>query len=363
VQLQRFEVRHAPAREHFERVLFRLGREDDAEARDVFAEEFEHRALQPRLAKTDPRRKAAVSLRGGACVGRVLEERDARLLPEAVAEPQRRVHGRREHGRRYGLRHVVERHEIFRADLQMHLKARVRRQEHDVVGEDADLVEPLDVRADRVAAHPHDGLVQLVVARRGRDLFEADVFAPQRREDARQQHVRPGAARALPHEADDLSHLRLQTPQAVAFEQARREVGFEVEARNLGRQTRVADAPQHLWRDRGGAQVAVYEEHLLLRPNPPHPVLDAPLREHPFERGQVVQQRPHKRPHLPVVADRLYLMFAHDFFFEEFGSVILKWRPLFRVAPGSASTLRTRLWKANCIPTRRPNEEERGAGQ
>jgi hypothetical protein len=54
---QCLQSRDASARENFERVFVRLVCQDDAEARDVFAEDFDDRPLEPALAEAYARRK------------------------------------------------------------------------------------------------------------------------------------------------------------------------------------------------------------------------------------------------------------------------------------------------------------------
>src|SRR5205085_9477732 len=105
-----------------------------AEARDVFPKEFDDRTFEPSVAEADARGKLTRLLRTGARVRRMLKEREARLLPQTMPQPERRVDGCGEHGRGHSLRQIVARHKLCGADLQVNLKARVRREQHDVVG-------------------------------------------------------------------------------------------------------------------------------------------------------------------------------------------------------------------------------------
>ena len=75
----------------------------------------------------------------------MLKERKARLLPQAMAEEQRRVDRSSQHGRSNQLCQVVERDERRRADLKMKLEAGVARFHHHVVVHDLKLVHALYV--------------------------------------------------------------------------------------------------------------------------------------------------------------------------------------------------------------------------
>src|SRR4051812_29560221 len=218
----------------------------------------------------------------------MLEERDARLLPKLVAEPERRVDRSGEHGRGHCLRCVVEPHELFGRGLYVNLKRSVRRKEHYVVRCHVHFVHAFYVDVYLAAAHVHHGVVQKQIARVWRDGRELQVRLAQGRKNSREQDFRARAARALANQTDDLIYLRMHAPEAVAREDAWREVGFDVEARDLRREAWVFDRVHDIGRDGRGVHVAVNEEHLLLRAYTPDARLEAPVFEHAFERAQVV---------------------------------------------------------------------------
>jgi site-specific DNA-cytosine methylase len=149
MKAQRREARNLAACQHRERVFVGAVRHDDAEARDLLAEEFDDGVFEPALAEAGARRLAPRLLRARARIVGVLEERNARPLPEAPAEQERRVDGRGEHGRGDRLREVVLGGELPRVDLQVYLKARAARNQQDVVVLDVQLVAPLDVSRER----------------------------------------------------------------------------------------------------------------------------------------------------------------------------------------------------------------------
>src|SRR5436309_15967224 len=100
----------------------------------------------------------------------MLKEREARLLPETMAEQQWRIDGSREHGSSDRLCQVVERNELFCADLIMNLETGVAGFHHHVVVRDLQFVYAFDVDVESAAAKGGDGAVQSVVARIGREI-------------------------------------------------------------------------------------------------------------------------------------------------------------------------------------------------
>ena len=80
----------SPPRQHLDRVLLLADRQQRREVADVLLEEVEDRG-DPALAEPHARAHAlgAQLLRAG--VGGLLEERDARLAPQLLAEEERRV--------------------------------------------------------------------------------------------------------------------------------------------------------------------------------------------------------------------------------------------------------------------------------
>ena len=110
-------------------------------------------ALDPVLAERDARRAIARVQRRRADVTRLLEERDARLRPEALAEQRGRVRADRQRRREQELRDVVGVAEAVRlGDLEVDLKARVAGLEHERVVLGDELVEALDRDVVAVAA-------------------------------------------------------------------------------------------------------------------------------------------------------------------------------------------------------------------
>src|SRR5918911_544575 len=105
----------------------------------------------------------------------MLEERQSRLLPEAVAEEQGRVDRGGQHRGGNQLGQVVKRDELFGADLIMNLEAGVAGLHHHVVVRHLQFINALDVDVESAAAQGADGAVQLKVARDGCEVGEGKV--------------------------------------------------------------------------------------------------------------------------------------------------------------------------------------------
>src|SRR5262245_33074295 len=86
VQTQRREFWRLAAGEQFEGVFFKLFGQNDAEPRDLFAEDFNHRVSDPAFAEAHSGRMASSLPRARTLVGRVLEQCDTGFAPQAVAD-------------------------------------------------------------------------------------------------------------------------------------------------------------------------------------------------------------------------------------------------------------------------------------
>src|SRR5215475_7986936 len=99
VQTQRGEIWRLAAVEGFERVFFNLFGQNDAEPRDLFAEDLDARIGDPATAETHPRRMTSSLPRARTLIGRMLKQRDTGFAPEAMADEQRRIRGGRQQRR------------------------------------------------------------------------------------------------------------------------------------------------------------------------------------------------------------------------------------------------------------------------
>ncbi len=242
----------------------------------------------------DPRAPAAGRVRLGARVHGLLEQGHARLVPQALAQQQRRVDGGGQDRRRDGLRQVVHARKLLGLDLKVDLEARVARFEHHVVVVDLELVEPLDAHVDVAAAHVHERVVEGAVARHRRHVVQGEVGAPQGGQDAREHD----AGVAAGGDGLDLGHqpaqLGLELGQAAPAEHARARVDLEVVARKLGRDARLLEARHELRRHGPRVQVVADQKQLLLGADATHTALEPVLVEHALQGTHVVEQRLHE---------------------------------------------------------------------
>src|ERR1043165_3403530 len=105
----------------------------------------------------------------------MLEERKARLLPEAMPEEQRGIDSSGQRWSSNQLRKIIKGNELFRADLKMNLEAGVAGLHHHVVVRDLQLVNALDVDVESASAQGADGAVQFVVAGDGREIVYGEI--------------------------------------------------------------------------------------------------------------------------------------------------------------------------------------------
>jgi hypothetical protein len=155
---------------------------------------------------------------GAPSVDGLLKERDARLPPQSLPEQKRRAGRRCQHRSGRHESDVVESSELLRADLKVHLEARVRRLEHHVVVLDQQLVHALEVELVSAAAQTIEGVVQRVVALLRRHVLERKVGLVESRQDAGQDHVSANLERCLPHGLENLSQPMLHAAQAITAE-------------------------------------------------------------------------------------------------------------------------------------------------
>jgi hypothetical protein len=302
VKAQRGEGRDAARAHARDGLLAGVAHEHHGETERVVAEELEHAALDPRVAEAHARPETAHRLGRGASVGRALEEGDARLLPEPLAEEQRRADGRGEERRGDELREVVERRELVGVDLEVELEAGVRRLEHDALVARLEGVDPAQRHREAAAAEPRERVVQREITGHARHRVEREVRARERREDADEERPRAERGARARDDAEHVVEVFLHAAKEITAERARVDVGLEVEARELRREARIGRALEQLLGHTRRAALGVDEEHLLLEADAPHAALDAAALEQLLEGAQVLEHRARERPRLGVVS-------------------------------------------------------------
>ena len=155
VQAKRLQRRRAPLGKIEERIGVVIGSEHRAEAGDVLPVELADRRRHPVVPERDPSTALAKVMTGAAGVDGLLEQGDAGLRPQPLAEQQRRVGGAGEDGPGQQLGDVVEVDELVGPHLEVDLEAGVAGLGHHRVLAHAQLVGALDVQLVGLSAQVH----------------------------------------------------------------------------------------------------------------------------------------------------------------------------------------------------------------
>ena len=222
------------------RVLRLAHRQQGREVEDVLLEEIEDRG-DPALAEPHARAHALGLELVGARVGGLLEERDARLAPQLLAEEERRVRRHRHLHAGDRLRRVPVGGERVGLDLEVQLDARARRLRRDRVGVGRQALDAADVDLEVLAARGEDLLVEQLVARVGAEGVGVEVRPVDGREDPDHHHVRADRARALLGMVQAAAHGLLELAEDPVGELARRDVDLDVELPELGLEVGIGD--------------------------------------------------------------------------------------------------------------------------
>ena len=310
VEAQGLELRNPAGGEDGEGVVADLGGDQQLEAGDVFAEDLEHRVVDPALAEADPRRLLpAVGVMAG--VDRLAEDRDPGLAPQPLAEEQRRVGGGGEDRRRQRLGDVVEPGEAPGLDLEVDLEGGVAGLGHHAVVGHPELVAALDAELEIAPREPLRGLGDGEVARLRGHVVERQIGLVEGRQDAGQEDLGAELPGPPPGDGHDVVELRLEAAQGVGAEDDRIEIGLEVEPGELGGEPRVVDRCEDLERQGRRTVAAVDQEELLLGADAGGAGLEHALGEHLLQRPQVAQDLAHEGPQLFRRALLLDLRLAH----------------------------------------------------
>ena len=202
------------------------------------------------------------------------------------------LHDAGEHRPGDRLGQVVERRELLGADLEVGLKAGVAGLDHHVLVADDELVGALDVELVRAAAQATHRLVEREVARLRRHVLEREIGDVERLENAGHDEIGVELVSSPPSLGEEVDELTLHLAQAVAAEDQRIGVEFQVEPRELRRVVLVGDLLDHLHRERRRGEVAIDQEELLLGADPANAGFDRAVLQHQLERLEVSQELP-----------------------------------------------------------------------
>ena len=196
---------------------------------------------------------------------RLLEQGNAGLVPQIVAEEPGRVGAHRHHGRRDHLFQIEGPPGPFGADTQMNLKGGGGRFEHHVMVEGAQMFGGGDVHFEgRAVAHPEHLLVECLISLQGGDVLQGEVGFAHRGQDTDHHHVGiqgpGGLATALPAPVQ----LLVQPVEDAGAEAGRLGVEFDVEGGQLGHHHGVVEHLQQRLVDRHGQPLVVHQPGLQL---------------------------------------------------------------------------------------------------
>ena len=270
----------------------------------VLGEDLEQRPFRVAGAKRDPRRRA------GPYRHRLLEERNARLLPQRMAEQKRRVGCQRDHGRGGRQGRVEIPRGPFRPALQVNLeRCRGRFQHHVVVGH-VQGVFGADADVQRIAvAQRQNAVVERLVAHQRGHVARVQQFRTNGRQDAHggepaAKRLRPGAA-GLPSRRQLVVDARKDMPA----QRRRAPVQLHVEGRQFRHDQRVVDGLEQLLIMRMRLPLGIDDPRLQLEAHDVAPVAEpVPLEQLPHQRRLGVQPPPKPTEVLGIEVPLAYLL-------------------------------------------------------
>jgi hypothetical protein len=252
--------------------------------------EIEHGAVLPAIAEHDARALLAQRIAHLAGIRGLMEQRDTRLAPQALAEEQRRIGRRREHGRADELRPVVGVREVRGIDLQMHLEARVAPLEQHRLRRRDQLVCSLDVDAEVSAATLQKRVVERLVTRPGRHVRGDEICRADGRQNSGQDDPAEQAVCSAVHTRQVLHQRVLELRETILTQHHRIEIQLQIKLRQLCRVVLVVQSFEQREREHGRMCGIVDRAQLLLDADATHAALEQALVQHPLESLQVVEQ-------------------------------------------------------------------------
>jgi hypothetical protein len=146
-----------------------------------------------------------------------------------------------------------------------------------------ELLRPVDLDEQILAASGQDLLVQHPVARVGRQRARARVLLAQRRQDPDHDQAAAGAARLLIGGVEAGPELLLQSHQRVPRQLPGRDVDLQIELPELGPPDRIDDGVKHLRAAHGRRQLSADQIQLDFQAHLRRTVLEHPIAQHPGE--------------------------------------------------------------------------------
>ena len=286
VQPELVEGRGAAGLEHLERVLLVGDRQQGREVADVLLEQVEDRG-DPALAEPHARADALRLQLLAAGVGRLLEERDARLAPQLLAEQEGRVGRHRELDAGDRLGGVPVGGELVGRGLHVELGAGAGGLGDDRVGGRGEPLATRDADRDVLAAGGEDLLGQQLVARVGAQARGVHVSLGEGRQDADHHLVGADLGGLLLGVVERAPQALLERRQPTLAQLGRREVDLDVELAELGLEVGVGDRLEHLGVLQRRVAGLVDEVELHLQPGHRVVGVEARVAQHPREHVEV----------------------------------------------------------------------------
>ena len=305
------QPRSVTALEHLNGVLALADGQQRREVADVLLEEIEDRG-DPAVAEPHAGPHSLGLQLLGPRVGGLLEQGDARLAPELLAEEEGRV--RRDRDLRAGdrLRRVPVLGERLGLHQLVQLHTRTGRLRGDRVRERGQSLGAGDRDLEVLPARGEDLLVEQLVARILAEAVRGQVLLGDRRQDPDEHHVGADRARVLLGAVEARPHLAFELGEHPILEQAGRDVDLDVELAQLGLEVGVGDRLEGLGVDHGRVAGVVGEVELDLEPHRAPLGVEARFAEHAREH---VEARAHfLAVALPVLArkDLRRYFLAHE---------------------------------------------------
>ena len=256
----------------------------------LLGEEFMGAAAHPAAAEIHPRRLAPAVAVPLSAVDGLLEQRDARLPPERVAEERRRI-GRQ--GQRQGrgqLQRVVGIRVDPRRDPVVHLERGVRPFQGNVRHVDLQRIAAVDIDAEAASPALDKLRDQGVVAAPVSDGGGTEIRLAQRGQDADGRHLAAVLRRVDPEVAEAVENLALRGREGAAGHRARRQVVLEVVAVELQREPRVRGRGVHFLVHMQRPAVGIDQVELELRAEGRRPGAEVRIGEQGLEVREVFLQ-------------------------------------------------------------------------
>ena len=272
----------------------------------VLGEDLEQRAFRVAGAEGDPRRRPRPHRH------RLLEERNARLLPQRVAEQKRRVGGQRHHRCRRDQRGVEVPRGAFRPALQVDLERRRSRLQHHVVVGHVERIRGGNAKMQRIAvAQREDAVVQRLVAHQRGHVLRVQQFRADGRQNAHRGEPAAELIRAGPADVPGRREFVVDARKDVPAERRRAAVQLDVEGRQLRHHQRTVDGFEQPLVVRMRLPLGIHDPRFQLEADDVAPLAEPVLLEQLADQRRLGIQPPPKPTEVLGIEVPLAYLFPH----------------------------------------------------